>query len=290
VSGESGPLGSCSPNDLSDEEFGLFRNLIKRETGITLNDQKRALVVARLGRHVRRLGLGSYRAYHQLLSAAAVSDAERAAFVSAVTTNTTSFFREAYHFEFLRRELSAKGRLRRRRSPLRIWSSACSTGEEPYSLAITLARAAASPAAIDARILATDIDAAALACAGDAVYERELLVDLSAEDINRFFVPEGAGGRFRVAPRLRQLVTFNRVNLLAEPWPMQGGFDAIFCRNVVIYFDLPSRRRLFHRLESALVPGGFLFLGHSESLQGAGTSLRACGQTIYRKDGLGGAA
>lgn len=289
MSREGAPVAVGSPSDLSDEEFDLLRDLIKRETGIALSDQKRALVVARLGRHVRRLGLRSYREYYDIVAAATASEDERGEFVSAVTTNTTSFFREAHHFEFLLRELLPKGRLRNRRSPLRIWSAACSSGEEAYSLAITLARAAgASPGAGDARVFASDIDASVLARAADGVYEREALAGLSAENIGRFFVPERDERRFRVVPRIRQLVTFHRVNLLAEPWPVQGGFDAIFCRNVVIYFDLPSRRRLFHRLESALAPGGFLFLGHSESLRCAGTSLRACGQTTYRKDGLEG--
>lgn len=282
---ENAPGASRLPADLSDEEFSLFRELIKTETGITLNDQKRPLVLARLGRHLRRLGLRSYAEYHALLSVPNLAAAERAEFVNAVTTNTTSFFREAYHFEFLRRELSPKGRLRGKRGPLRIWSSACSSGEEPYSVAITLARAAASLTTIDARILATDIDTAALTAAGQGVYDREGLAGIPADDLRRFFVAERDGQRFRVLPRLRELVNFQRVNLLVEPWPMPGGFDAIFCRNVVIYFDLPSRRRLFQRFEAALAPGGFLFLGHSESLSGAGTTLRPCGQTIYRKDG-----
>lgn len=277
-------IAGLFPADLSEQEFDLFRRLIHRETGITLNDQKRPLVIARLGRHVRRLGFSSYRAYHDFLSDPAVSATERSTFVSAVTTNTTAFFREPYHFDVFRREIATRATSRAGK-PLRIWSAACSSGEEPYSIAISLARAVGSLGGLPGRILATDIDAAALERAASGRYARESLGEMPADELRRYFLAEPDGEHLSVHPKLREAVTFQRINLLSDAWSMPYAFDAIFCRNVVIYFDAPSRLRLFARLEASLAEGGLLFLGHAETLLGSGTSLRPCGQTVWRKCG-----
>lgn len=269
---------------LGDAEFQFLSGFIREHCGITMGEHKRPLLQGRLQRRLRALELESFEEYCELLR----SDPERelGAFVSAVSTNVTAFFREPHHFDYLAGQLEAWLR-ERPRGRLRIWSAGCSTGEEAYSLAMVLAEAIEKhhgPA--DALILATDLSPAALETARRGVYPLERLGGVSMERRHRWF-QRGSGahaGFARVRPRLAELVRVRPLNLI-EPWPMRGTFDAIFCRNVVIYFGVPARKRLFQRFDGALQPHGKLFLGHSETVHGLSDRFALIGQTIYAKNG-----
>jgi chemotaxis protein methyltransferase CheR len=274
---------------LSDDEFALFRDLIKVETGIALNTFKRPLVQARLARLVRQLRLRTYRDYYEYLVAHDATEEERSRFINAVTTNKTGFFREPYHFEYLRRVWIPALRARAHRTGnrrIRIWSAGCSTGEEAYSIAMTLADGLASLAEWDVRILASDIDTAALAVAQEGTYRVDRLRSSPVPVPRRYLhgSTSARAGLVGVAPWLRELVVFRRINLVEDPWPIRTRFDLVFLRNVVIYFDRPTKNRLFERLEDVLKDEGLLVLGHSESLLGSGSGLRFVGQTIYQRD------
>jgi chemotaxis protein methyltransferase CheR len=205
--------------------------------------------------------------------------------INALTTNLTSFFREAHHFEHLRAvalpEIARAAVEHNRR--LRLWSSACSSGEEPYSMAISLLASGVDLGGWDVRILASDLDTNMLARAQEGQYKGEALRSVPAEQRARYFerVRE-ADDRFGVKPAVRRLITFKQLNLL-EAWPMRGPFDVIFCRNVLIYFDAPTKARLVQRFVEILRPSGWLYLGHSESLLGGPAELEAVGRTTYRR-------
>jgi chemotaxis protein methyltransferase CheR len=267
---------------LGDAEFQFLSGFVLDHCGITMGEHKRPLLQGRLQRRLRALKLDSFRDYCELLRRD--PDVELDAFVSAVSTNVTAFFREPHHFEYLAGQLAAwLGERPRRR--VRIWSAGCATGEEAYSLAMVLAEAiAAERGPVDALILATDISPAALATARRGVYALDRLGGVTPERRHRWF-QRGSGahaGFARVHPRLAELVRVRPLNLM-ESWPMHGAFDAIFCRNVVIYFDVPSKQRLFERFDGALQPHGKLFLGHSESMHGLSERFTLIGQTIYTK-------
>jgi chemotaxis protein methyltransferase CheR len=256
-------------SELSAEDFEVIARLAHDRAGLVLGPAKRSMVAARLVRRMRATGLEDYAEYRALIERDA---AERAAMIAALTTNHTSFFREPHHFEHL-----AEWAPRAARPPL-LWSAGCASGEEPYSMAITLLEAGAT----EARILATDIAPHAVAAARAGRYP-EAAVAALAPTRQRHFLPAGTGAR-EIAPRLRAMVTANHLNLLEE-WPLRHSFDAIFCRNVLIYFDDPTRARVIARLAARLVPGGFLYLGHSERLLGpAADCLRAAGLTIWRRE------
>lgn len=267
---------------LGDAEFRFLSDFVTRHCGITMGEHKRQLLQGRLQRRLRALRLGSFEDYCALLREDPQS--ELGEFVSAVSTNVTAFFRESHHFDFLTEQLP-KWLAERPGGRIRIWSAGCSTGEEPYSLAMVLAEALEKhhgPA--DALILATDLSPAALQKARDGVYSAQRLQDISAERRRRWF-QRGSGvheGECRVHPRLCELVRVRPLNLL-EDWPMRGSFDAILCRNVVIYFDAPTKQRLFARFAAVLQPHGKLFLGHSESMHGLSDSFTLIGRTIYDK-------
>lgn len=274
-----------SPGELTltQREFETFRVLIKRITGINLSESKRQMVERRLGGRLRALGLTDYAEYLQHLESGDAEEIEQ--FVNAVTTNLTSFFRENHHFEFLAKLLaerdSSPGAGERR---LRIWSAGCSTGEEPYSIAATLHEGLRSIPAWDVRILATDLDSAVLQRAQAGVYSLNHLDRLPRPELRRWFL-RGAGDHadsVRVKPALSGLISFRQLNLL-EHWPMRGPFDVIFCRNVMIYFDKETQRRLVDRFADMLVDNGHLFIGHSESLFNVSDRFRLIGKTIYRK-------
>ena len=272
---------------LSDAEFRFLSGFVQEHCGITMGEHKRPLLQGRLQRRLRALELESFEDYCELLRRD--PDGELDAFVSAVSTNVTAFFREPHHFEYLAGQLSEwLGERPRRR--LRIWSAGCATGEEAYSLAMVLAEAMdAERGPVDALILATDLSPAALETARGGVYPLERLGGVSPERRHRWF-QRGSGahaGFARVRPRLAELVRVRPLNLM-EPWPMRGTFDAIFCRNVVIYFDAPARKRLFERFDGALQPHGKLFLGHSETMHGLSDRFTLIGQTIYAKNGRAG--
>jgi chemotaxis protein methyltransferase CheR len=261
---------------LGDAEFATVRRLISDYAGIKLSTQKRNMVYNRLLRRLRARGLTSFGDYLQLVQGEG-SD-EREAFVNALTTNLTAFFREPHHFELLAQR--AQERARRRGAPLRCWSSACSTGEEAWSIAMVL-READCPG----EVLGTDIDTEVLNTAQNGVYRIERTAALPAERLRRHFL-RGTGrndGLVSLRPELRALVRFGQLNLQSPVWPAQQPYDVIFCRNVVIYFDRESQKKLLARLATLLVPGGLLVVGHSESFPSAHPGFRSCGRTAYER-------
>lgn len=258
------------------EDFHRIRQLIYRVAGISLAPSKKDLVYSRLARRLRARQSDSFAEYIRLLEQGDAQ--ERVEFINALTTNMTSFFREAHHFPILAQHL---GRLHRT-NPIAIWSCASSSGEEPYSIAMTVVDHFNSFNA-PVRILATDIDTNVLDKAQRGIYHLDQLQMLSPEQLKRFFL-RGEGrhaGYARVKPELQQLVTFRRFNLLDEQWGLGEKFDAIFCRNVMIYFDKPTQYRILCRMQPCLKPHGLFFAGHSESFHHAADLFRVCGKTVY---------
>ena len=268
---------------LADGDFRKIVQLVMSTAGIVLSDKKRAFIQGRLGRRLRILGLSDFRQYCHLLETPAGED-ERANLINAITTNHTSFFREAHHFTYLTSSILPKiveaGRDGAGR--LRIWSAGCSTGEEPYTLAMTLRGYPPLQNGWDTRILATDLDTNVVAHAATGVYDAERLESVPSSARKRF-VTELPDGRAQMNDELCSLITFAPLNLLHK-WPMTGPFDIIFCRNVVIYFDKPTQRKLFDRYAEMLKPIGWLFIGHSESLLNVTDRFDLVGRTIYRRN------
>jgi chemotaxis protein methyltransferase CheR len=268
--------------EFSNEDFEALRALVKEVTGIALSDQKRELVYGRLARRLRALNLKSFREYRELLA----SDADEVVqLCNAITTNLTAFFREPHHFDHMRDEVLKPMALHPPASRrYRIWSAACSTGEEPYTIAMTVLEAMGDTRGWDLKILATDLDSDVLGKASRGVYLADRLRTLSTERKRRFFTPT-AGTRdpsFTIASNLRQLITFRQLNLM-HPFPMKGPFDAIVCRNVLIYFDKDTQRDLVGRMARLQRPGDLLYLGHSESLFKVSNDYTLIGRTIYRR-------
>jgi chemotaxis protein methyltransferase CheR len=266
-----------------DEDFDALRKLVKQLTGINLSDQKRELVYGRLARRLRVLQLKSFGEYRELL--AHDGGVEIVQFCNAITTNLTAFFREPHHFDYLREHIllpllaSSAGPRR-----LRIWSAACSTGEEPYSLAMTVLETLPDLRGWDVRILATDLDSDVLERARRGIYAQDRLKNLSPGRRARFFSErlERDGPEYEVCGELRSLITFKQLNLM-HALPMRGPLAAIFCRNVVIYFDKDTQRDLFARVSQLQRPGDLLFLGHSESLFKVSDEYTLMGKTVYRR-------
>lgn len=250
-----------------------MRDMIAAYAGIALNARKQSMVYNRLVRRLRATGHASFRAYLDWVESPG-SD-ERQSFVNALTTNLTALFREAHHFDML-----AAHAVARRARPYRVWSSACSSGEEAWSAAIAL-----HERGCPAKILATDVDTEVLAVARAAAYRVEALERAGRERLRRHFL-RGTGpnaGLALVRPELRAMVRFAARNLLAPEWPAQERFDALFCRNVLIYFDRPTQLRLLDRFAGVLAPGALLFLGHSENCATGHGAFRACGRTAYER-------
>ncbi len=265
-----------------DEDFAALRELVKTHTGIHLSEQKREMVYGRLSRRLRALGLDSFRAYREILERG--DRDELTQFCNAITTNLTSFFREAHHFQYLREHvLGARAADPRSVRRLRFWSAGCSTGEEPYSLAMTIHEALADARRWDIRILATDLDTEVLGRGARGLYEEERVRGLAPARLERFFRREPGTGGYAVSAELKDLITFRELNLM-HPLPMKGPLDAIFCRNVVIYFDKDTQRQLFARIARLQRPGDLLFLGHSESLYRVSDEYTLVGKTIYRRN------
>jgi chemotaxis protein methyltransferase CheR len=262
---------------LSDREFERIRARLYEVAGISLSDAKRTLVIARLSRILRTLRLGSFDAYMDFLERqGGGQDAQD--FVNALTTNLTRFWREEHHFTHLEGHIGEliKNRASKR---LRIWSAGCSTGQEPYTIGLGLLAAYPELKRWDLKILATDIDTSVIAKAATADYPDSELNGLSRERAALF--ERLPNGRVRVPQAVASLVSFKPLNLMA-PWPMKGPFDAIFCRNVAIYFDKATQGEVFGRLGEILAPGGFLYIGHSENLGAGGPGFRLVGKTIYQ--------
>jgi chemotaxis protein methyltransferase CheR len=270
----------------TDRDFKFIRELVLESTGIVLSDIKRDMVYGRLSRRIRKLGLEKFSDYCALLKDEDQNELRE--FTNAITTNLTSFFRESHHFEFLRHQLIPRLLREKAERKLRIWSAGCSTGEEPYSIAMTVKEALPDSAGWDVKILATDLDTNVLDHGREGIYGIDRVAGLPRSQLGRWF-RRGKGaneGMVRVSEELRQIISFKQLNLIGE-WPMKSPFDIIFCRNVVIYFDKDTQRRLFDRYSRLLVKHGHLFLGHSETMFKMSNSFRLVGKTVYEngKDG-----
>lgn len=269
--------------EFGDRDFRRVCDLIRQRAGIALADGKRDMVYGRLSRRLRALGLRSFREYLDQLE----SDGgdEWQAFTNALTTNLTSFFREPHHFDRLRDELERRSGA----GTLRLWSCAASTGEEPYSIAITACEAFGTMAP-PVRILATDVDTQVLATGGRGIYPLERIAGLD-DGLRRRYFQRGTGpneGHCRIHPALRQLIDFRPLNLLAPRYDVEGPYTAIFCRNVMIYFDKPTQRGILSRLVPHLADDGMLYTGHSENYLHAADIIQPCGRTLYRRAGARG--
>ena len=275
---------------ITDREFRRIRALVYQQTGIALGESKRHLVCSRLGKRLRHCGYRTFKEYYEHLMERDPKGEELLRMINAITTNKTDFFREADHFALLSsRVLAPLAAQAKAGGPrhLRIWSAGCSSGEEPYSIAITVLEGLPTPWSWDVKILASDINTDMLAQGKEGVYRAERLAGIPPALRKRYF-HGGRGARegpVRVRKDVKDLVAFRRINLQEEDWPIRTVFDVIFCRNVIIYFDKPTQERLVTRLVNILKPGGFLFLGHSESLLGMQVELRHLGKTVYQKTG-----
>ncbi|ATG90232.1 CheR family methyltransferase [Methylomonas koyamae] len=267
--------------EYTQADFDILRKISNQHSGILVPDDKFDMFYSRLAKRLRLLGLASFKEYCQYLTDHPAD--EFTEFINSVTTNLTSFFRENHHFEYLTETvvpelLKKKAAVRQ----VKIWSAGCSTGEEPYSLAMALKESL--PAGWDLKILATDLDTNVLATAANGVYSADRAAGISEQRLKRWF-QKGRGrqaNKVRVKPELRAAVTFRQLNLMRD-WPMRGRFDVIFCRNVLIYFDRQTKTKLAERYASLLEAGGYLFIGHSESLHQLDTAFEPIGNTIYRK-------
>ncbi len=269
--------------EIDRHSFDAFRELVYGRAGIVLGEGKQALVGSRIGKRMRQLGLERFPEYLDWVKGEG-GEEEMVQLLDAISTNVTSFFREPAHFDFLSERL---GEWRQSRRPrLRIWCAAASSGEEPYTLAMTILNSDPGPGR-DVKILATDISTKVLKVAKEGVYPSAKIDALPAGFAQRFF--ERAGARqspsWSARSELRDLLHFARLNLATPPFPMKGPMDFIFCRNVMIYFDNPVRQRLLGEFYRLLAPGGYLFVGHSESLSGLTGDFRVVRPSIYRKPG-----
>ncbi len=261
---------------LSDAEFERIVGRVYSMTGIVLQEHKRQMIYSRLSKRLRELRMTSFAHYLDFLdSPKGIEEIEK--FTNSVTTNITGFFREAHHFEHLALRVKAMRAADPGRS-LKIWSAGCSSGQEPYSIAMTLL--AADPGLANSlRILATDLDTAMLERAKTGIYPDKLVKDINPA-YAKYFRREGSD--VTMDRSIRNCISFKRLNLF-ENWPFNWTFDFIFCRNVLIYFDIDNKNKVVSRLTSRLISGGFLYLGHSESLFETNKDLKSCGQTIYEK-------
>ncbi len=260
----------------TDADFRRVVDIIYKRAGIRLNESKQSMVYSRLARRLRALGLEKFSDYLNFLEADPKHE-EWQQFTNSLTTNLTFFFREQHHFEMLHEQLQTL------HGPVRIWCSASSTGEEPYSLAMTAVEVYGSLNP-NVEIIASDLDTQVLAKAKNGIYSMDKLDKVSAERCKVFFL-KGKGenaGQARVRRELREMIEFKQINLLANTWPLKPSFDAIFCRNVMIYFDQPTQRIMLEKMGRLLKPNGFLYVGHSENLHHMSEWFHSCGKTVYR--------
>lgn len=266
----------------TDDDFHFVVRMAKELAGITLSDHKRDMVYSRLARRVRKLELDSIEEYCKLIESDPNGE-EVGNFVNSITTNLTSFFRESHHFEHLADVLlelvKRKGQKR-----VRIWSAGCSAGMEAYTVGMTIYNTLGDIKGLDIKILATDIDTNILAFAQAGVYPEKEIEKVPAAMRDKYFkrVAGKTGAEYEVAQKLKDLVSFKQLNLMGA-WPMKGPFDIIFCRNVVIYFDKDTQKKLFIRYADLLSKGGYLYIGHSETIRGVSDRFQYAEKTIYRK-------
>jgi len=260
--------------EFTNADFERVRSLLHKNAGIALSPAKQDMVYSRLSRRLRSCGDQTFAQYLRRLEQ---DHGEWETFINSLTTNLTSFFREAHHFEILAEQLK---QVKEKRS-IRIWCCASSTGEEPYSLAMTACDAFSSLTP-PVEIVASDIDTSVLAQAEKGVYRSDRLDRVQPTHLSRYFVSTpGSDGSYTVRSELQRLISFRRINLLSPAWPVQGPFDAIFCRNVMIYFDRPTQYGILKRFVPLLRPEGRVYAGHSESFMHAADLLRSIGRTVY---------
>lgn len=281
------PAGPVATFTLSDKEFEKVRTLVKAKTGISLGLHKRDLVISRLARRLRALGLTTFGQYVELVSGPE-GGGELVNMINQITTNKTDFFREKHHFDFmaetllpeLTAEAEAKGQKR-----IRAWSAGCSSGEEPYTMAITLAEFLRDKPGWDVKILATDLDTTMLQRASAGEYPARAVEPVPRQALARYFKRQRQGDAvtYKVTPELRQMITFRKFNLMTPQYPLKIQVDFVFCRNVLIYFEATDKLDILRKIHSVMRPGALLFVGHSESLMMAKELFRYVGTTIYRK-------
>ena len=267
---------------LTDRDFDTIRNIVSERTGIVLSDGKRDMVYGRLVRRLRALGLSGFGDYCELISRN--DEGELSEFINAITTNLTAFFREKHHFEFLQKDLLPLLIKNKKEKKLRIWSAGCSSGEEPYSIAMTVRENV--PDNWDVKILATDLDTNMVNRASAGIYDEGRVSGIDKKRLRRW-VRKGKGdnsGMIRMSDKLRDIITFKQLNLMND-WPVKGPFDFIFCRNVVIYFNKDTQKILFNRYADLLPEGGHIFIGHSESMFNVCDRFKLLGKTIYKRQG-----
>lgn len=271
--------------DLTDNEFAKFKELIHRTSGIYLSEQKKKLVIARLSKRLRALELDSFTDYYRYIMEDPAGATEVNNLINRITTNKTDFFRERHHFDFLRDEIfpalirAAESGVGPRR--LRIWSAGCSTGEEPYSIAITTAEAFKSLRGWDIKILATDLDTEVLHKAAAGSYPTQSVAPVAPEYLARYFIRSGS--TYTVSPTLKSMIAFRKLNFMDQSFPMKHPFDIIFCRNVIIYFDQATKASLLNKFHHHLKDHGYIFIGHSESLMNMKDRFKYIKNTIYKK-------
>ncbi len=266
-----------------DEHFEVLRKLVRKHTGIALSDIKKELIYGRIARRLRVLKIDSFDAYLEILEQK--GNDELGDFVNSVTTNLTSFFREDHHFQYLQSTLLPMLMSRRQDTRrIRIWSAGCSTGQEPYSIAMVIRETISNINNWDIKILATDIDTAVLETAKNGVYDTGKIDGVSKARLQRWFLKgkNDLSDSVKVRPELQEIITFKQLNLLND-WPVHGQFDVLFCRNVVIYFDKDTQRILFERFANTLKDDSHMFIGHSESLFKVTDRFELLGKTIHRK-------
>jgi chemotaxis protein methyltransferase CheR len=268
---------------ITAEEFQQLRTLIYDESGISLSEQKQSFLASRLNKRLHELDLTTFFEYYTMVS----EDKAREEFtrmLDLISTNKTDFFREPKHFDFLREQILPELNSAKR---IRIWSSACSTGEEPFTIAMTIYEAVQSPERWDIKILASDLSTRVLAKAASGLYDEERFRAVPPDVMKHHFL-RGRGdqtGVYKVKPHLAAAITFRRINLMDDHFPIKNPLDLIFCRNVMIYFDRPTQETLVNKFHRYLKPGGYLFIGHSESLQWVTHPFKAIAPSIYQKEG-----
>ncbi len=272
--------------ELSDRLYYKFSHLVYEQAGIALGDAKRELVRSRLLKRLRHLGLFTFESYYKLLEEQGPDGEELTHMLDAISTNKTDFFRENQHFEFLMSTVMPPMVDKAKRNgskKIRIWSAACSTGEEPYTLAMLMHDMIAGEPGWDIKILATDISTAVLQKAREGRYEEERVAPVASKMRLNSFTKESTpkGNIFVIKPHLKKYVVFRRLNLMNKSFPFKGKFDVVFCRNVMIYFDRPTQEELVNRIFRYIREGGYFFIGHSESLNSIQTDFRFVKPTIY---------
>ncbi len=280
----TGPLGGRREFPYTTRDFYRIAAVLKAETGITLSEVKAPLVYARLVKRVRELGLESFRSYCTLIGGDAGAE-ERRRMAAALTTNVTRFFREPHHFEHLKTEVMPDlARYALRGGRVRLWSAGCSSGEEPYSIALTILSVLPEAERLDVKVLATDIDTGMLTKGQAGIYSEAETAPIDQTLLERWFHPRGDGAErlWGASKALCNLVAFRPLNLMSA-WPMRGRFQAVFCRNTVIYFEEPEQQRVWRQMDQICAPGGYLYVGHSERVTGT-DRFQSIGLTTYRRE------